>query len=149
METYFKKSDEPKLMFWCEDPITLDKSTSWGEGNLQEHKNGCWIQINDNDKVICLVAGTKESPVGWKQHNPFEGLMPDEWESNLWIKNPFKAEQVTINPVKLDTLDGPMEYENPSNDGWVLWNIKEDGEVDTNDSWFMSNAEFTEVYETR
>jgi hypothetical protein len=149
MKTYYKKTDEPKMMFWCADPISLDKSTSWGEGNKQEHLKGCWVQINDKDTVAHLVAGDEHNPVGWTSHNPFEGLMPDEWSSNLWTKNPIKAEQVGINPVELDTLDGPMEYANPNNDGWVLWNLEEDGEVDVKDTWFMPNTDFTKVYETR
>lgn len=132
-------------MFWVSDPITLDKSESWGEGNIQQHKKGCWIQLKEKtlkgvSEISHLVAGDSKNPVGW------EPRITGEYVTDLWVKLPIMAKQISEKNVILDTLDGTMSYDNPDGDGWIAFNLNKDGTRNENDSWFIKNEDFIEMY---
>lgn len=132
-------------MFWCGDPICIDKSGDWGVGNTQTHPNGAWVQINKDGEVSHLVAdasqdvdgGLTTSPVGWTRVLG---------SYNAFVKNHIWAVQIPDRKVHLSTLDGDMIYDNPNSDGWVLYNTNAIGEPDFSDPWFMTYKEFTETY---
>ena len=156
MKKYKKKDDNGVLMIKVDDPITLDKSAEWGEGNVQSHDEGCWIQLSNETiegtevfGVSHLVANVSLSgvdiPVGWKHaKNPFN---EERTETQIFNKLPVFAEQETVaNIVRLETLDGKMEYDNAGKDGWILYNGL-DGKPDQKDPWFMKDEQFKNTYE--
>lgn len=146
MKLYKKKKDEPTLMFWVSEPIVLDKSKNWGEGNIQKHKDGCWVQIK-NGKVSHLVAGDEFEPVGWSKYNFSKGTPYTMINSNLFWKRPVRAEQIYAPTVKMKTLDGEMDYDNSTRDGWVIYNTDMCGDPNFEDGWFMTNTDFKTQYE--
>jgi hypothetical protein len=58
----------------------------------------------------------------------------------------FAEQETTANIVRLETLDGKMEYDNAGKDGWIVYN-ELDGKKDPKDPWFITNEEFKKTYE--
>jgi hypothetical protein len=69
---------------------------------------------------------------------------------NIKFKKPrvpvFAEQETTANIVRLETLDGKMEYDNAGKDGWIVYN-ELDGEPNQEDPWFNTNEEFKNTYE--
>ncbi|MTB52196.1 hypothetical protein [Lewinella sp. W8] len=122
---------------YCPHPMTLDKSSSWGPGNVQHFPKGCFLQLNDRGEVTHGVQAnsTGKAPVGW--HHV---------EGEYFEKDLVWAEQRSETSIRLTTLDGPMTYDNPSADGFVLYNSTPEGAPDYDDPWFMPAAKFHRVY---
>lgn len=136
MQKYISAKPDTTHLY-CGSPIMLDKSLQWGEGSIQRHDYGCFIQMDENGRVAHLVAADENhnTPVGWE---------PTSMEF-LFRKLPIFAEQ-TIQPVvSLTTKDGPMTYENHEGNGWICYNTK-GGDPDRSDHWFVPNAKFLVLY---
>jgi hypothetical protein len=122
---------------FCPHPMTLDKSSSWGPGNVQHFPNGCYLQLNERGEVTHGVQpnAARTAPIGW--HHV---------EGEFYEKDLVWAEHRTESSVKLMTLDGPMTYDNHESNGFVLYNATPEGDPDYDDPWFMSAKKFHRVY---
>ena len=63
------ESNQRNVKFsFCPNPVTIDKSADWGEGNLQQFPNGVFLKHDpDSDEITHGVQPNKEvtAPVGW------------------------------------------------------------------------------------
>lgn len=117
--------------------MTLDKSSSWGPENVQHFPNGCFLQVNDRGEVTHGVQANpgKNAPVGWHHVG-----------GEFFEKDLVWAEHRTESTVRLTTLDGPMVYQNPEADGYVLYNTTPTGDPDLRDPWFVPAEKFHRIY---
>ena len=63
---------------YCAHPMTLDKSSSWGPGNVQHFPNGCFLQLNEQGEVTHGVQANASgtAPVGLRMK---AGLVDPGW----------------------------------------------------------------------
>lgn len=142
----YRSTSPPRMHFFCSSPIMIDKSASWGEGNVQSHPNGAWVQIRDG-KVSHLVDDDNGSPRGWQPH-----FNPNPLLDSLFTKRDvyaiFVPEVSQLGVVK--TKDGEMHY-NPTkypNGAYLVFNIK-DEKLDETDPWLVDTDTFESSYEPR
>jgi len=135
---YTPKDNQPTILAFCPNPMTLDMSLPWGHGNIQRHDHsGCYIKMvidQDNQLVVqnLIAKDPNGNPVGWHFHSSTLGL-------NLYTKDPVWAEQVELETIILPTLDGTMTYNNTDRNGWVVYNSP-------TDAWFMPDTDFQKRY---
>jgi hypothetical protein len=134
-QTIFKSTKPPTMHIFAADPVTIDKSAEWGEGNLQNFPDGVFLQI-PHDTVTHGVQpnNDKTAPIGWHHTG-----------NSLYGKNDIIAEITTDTVVTLITRDGDMIYDNPDKNGWICYNIV-DGMRDHTDPWFVTNEKFQQLY---
>lgn len=125
----------------CPDPVTIDKSKSWGAdpSNFQKALNGAFLKMKNASTVSHLVQPNADfsAPVGW------------EWsgEGNLYDKLPiFVGELVPAGePKALKTLDGEIAYLSDE-DSYVVCNRK-DNAPDLDDCWCIKKSQLIKDYE--
>lgn len=128
------KSIQPITTFLkLKSPFTIDKSSEWGPGNIQEFLIGGFLKVNEDGKTISHgVQPNKDfsAPVGWEQVI-----------GNTYKKLDIEADFVEPGPILVKTLDGQMQHENKFG-GYICGNI---GEVE--DFWFVEKDKFEKLYE--
>ena len=54
---------------YCSSPVTIDKSSEWGEGNLQNFPNGVFLKVKPENNTIVThgIEPNKlgDCPTGW------------------------------------------------------------------------------------
>lgn len=122
---------------FCPDPVTIDKSASWGEGNFQDFPNGVFLKFKDDGTISHGVQPNEkgDAPVGWQPtDNPelFDKL-------SIWVGEKVPAgEKRTIS-----TLDGVMDY-NFKEDSYLCYNGDEEANLE--DCWVIKESDIVENY---
>ena len=145
-----KSKQAPTEFFWCPDPVTIDKSGSWGAGNFQQAPNGAFLKWDEKKgRISHLVQpnADKTAPIGWKKSpdgDPFLFV-----KSDIAVIQKFTPPRCGVSVVgelslKVHTRDGVIEYEvrEPS---YLVCNLNGD-DVDLTDCWVIAEAEFDKNY---
>ena len=124
------KSRQKKVKFsFCESPVIIDKSSSWGEGNLQNFPDGVFFKHDDKNCGVVTHGvqpnADKTAPIGWEINakGTFDKL-------SIWVDKKV----ITEGTVTMQTKDGEINYEikKPSckvyngefapylTDGWIM-----------------------------
>ena len=126
----------------CPSPVIIDKREAWGESasNLQQAPNGAFLKMQDDLTVSHLVQPNADftAPVGW-----VIGSAP-----GLYDKAPiFVTDEVLAigSKVKLDTLDGPIEYD-VKEPAMICYNVGADGAANFADGWVQKLADLQKNY---
>lgn len=140
----------------CDDPIILDKSKSWGEGNLQSHPNGCFLRVNAPVNGVSSVSHCvafnhyKTEPKGWYHLRDRKYLKRAIWiTGRILLPSPINTSPTII---QLDTADGPMTYKITEPSMLVCNQITHDidrcyGEPDIDDCWIDTVSSIKKKYE--
>lgn len=145
MKIYTTQKTDIRFLIKINNPIVLDLGDKWGGKNIQNHEE-CWGNITQNKlghmELKYLIASDSNGlPVGYTQNKNVK------W---LFNKNDVFAKQIKKSQVRLNTLDGVMDYPNPDHNGWLVYNVLDDSdEPNMKDVWFMSNTEFESIYKLK
>lgn len=131
---------------FCPNPVTVDKSLEWGEGNLQVAKEYAFLKLkNDGFTVANLVQSnkSKSAPVGWIRSSEID-------EIGFFNKKPILVDDSTIyqpgESVELETLDGKMKYSFDKS-FVIVYNSTDEGELDQKDCWAMTLENLKKNYD--
>ena len=105
------ESHQKNVQFiFCPNPVTIDKSLEWGEGNLQVAKEYAFLKLKDDGYTVANMVQSNENktaPVGWITSVEIK-------EKGFFDKKPIFVDDSRIfqpdENVELDTLDGKMKY---------------------------------------
>lgn len=139
------ESNQKNVRFvYCPDPITLDKSKSWGQGNIQRADNGAFLKLTKEGTVSNLVQpnSDKSAPIGWIASRETQ-------EKGFFDKKPiFLDDSKVFQPneqISLDTLDGKMNY-SLDKPFVIVYNTTDKGEIDQQDCWVMTLENLSKNY---
>lgn len=122
----------------CPDPVIIDKSKSWGPGNLQNGPGGAFLKMKNPSTVSHLVQPNDDfsAPIGWV----YTG------KENLYDKAPiYVGEKVLKGETKsLHTLDGFINYV-ADEDSFVVCN-QVDEQPNLADSWLIKESQLKKDY---
>jgi hypothetical protein len=132
----------PTKFFWCPDPVTIDKSSSWGPGNFQTASDGAFLKWDDKKgRISHLVQpnAEKTAPIGW---------VPTS-DPTIFLKSPIgvitRVEPPSDN-LDILTKDGPISYV-VTEPVYVVCNLwASDNSFDPTDCWVMKVSEFDKNY---
>lgn len=142
------KSRQRNVKFsYCPSPVTIDKSSEWGEGNIQKFPNGVFFKHDDlTDTVTHGVqpcSSDQSKPEGWEHEVDEDGSVLGK----TFRKNDiFLIKELEVGTIEaVETLDGTMEMDikNPSS----LVCQSENGEPNKGDSWVIENEELKKLYD--
>lgn len=136
---------------WCASPITIDKSKSWGEGNLQVANDGAYLRLQDDFVTVSHLVqpnADKTAPIGWKPMvKPTVGVIPGFFDKNdIWVVTDEGNNLLVLNnqEFKLKTLDGEMIY-NITEPTVIVCNDN-NGEPNMEDAWVIKLKDFEKNY---
>jgi hypothetical protein len=146
------RAKQKNIMFIkLDSPTTIDKRKNWGKKNknFQNFPNGVFIKCDENFNGSHGVQPNDngDAPKGWEKTDKV-GFFD---KKDIWIDpnviHPNKEED-PINVVTIATLDGVIQYEikEPS---CFVFNMKEDGSIDVEDSWIQTVKELEKNYFVR
>lgn len=100
------KSKQENVKFsYCPNPVTIDKSASWGDGGIQDFPNGVFFKHDPITDVITHGVQPNEddsAPVGWY-----------EYHKGVYNKLPIFVDDNALSIssiVSINTLDGLINY---------------------------------------
>lgn len=133
------ESNQRNINFsFCPSPVTIDKSSEWGPGNLQNFPDGVFLKHDDvTGEVTHGVQPNedKSAPVGWtSDENGFKKLP-------IWLGKELEVGTVT----GLETLDGPINYE-VTEESYLCYNDNGNGEPNLGDSWAQTKVALDKNY---
>lgn len=135
------KSKQENVEFvYSPNPITIDKSKSWGEGSIQNFPNGAYLKLNDG--VVSHGVQPNDdntAPVGWYKNKNGSYNKKDIFVVSLL---PFKSDD--IKTVEISTLDGVMNYDIKKPSVIVAQNVN--GTPDLKDIWTMTLDDLNKFY---
>ncbi len=135
------QSNQKNVAFvFCSSPITIDKSDSWGAGNLQQAPNGAYLKMSSATEISHLVQPNADmtAPIGW-----VPGSAPGLFnKAPIWVDD-----QHVLQPgdrKELMTADGPIDYEvrEPS---MVCYN-DQNGAPNLDDAWVQKLSDIKKNY---
>ena len=132
------KSKQRNVKFsYCPSPVTIDKSSEWGEGNIQHFPNGVFFKHNEEDVITHGVQPNVDhtAPIGWKKQN--NGLYE---KSPIWIIEEVEAGRER----SLLTLDGSFNYDIEEKSFLVCQD--KNGKKALNDSWIVKGKDLCKNY---
>lgn len=117
---------------WCPNPITIDKSIEWGEGNFQTALSGAFLKVNDGLVVSHPVQPNAEcsAPLGWVQTEK-DGVFD---KCSIYVDTSKQYDYGDV--VTLDTADGTIAY-NVMEPSYICYN-ELDGNVDYSGPWVQT-----------
>ena len=133
------ESKQKNIVFiYCKDPVTIDKSSSWGDGNIQNFPKGVFLKLNVHSEVTHGVQPNEENtaPEGWLKGTRGIGYN----KKPIWIGEKLFPGEIKI----INTLDGQIEY-NIGEDSYICYNGEDSPNIQ--DSWIQSVRELEKNYE--
>ena len=127
-------------------PIVIDKREAWGpsESNFQQHPQGGFLKVNDDNYTISHGVqpnSDNTAPVGWLRNTTVTSSATFD-KLPIWVDDSRVIKEGEV--LKLETLDGPIEYTAKS-DSFVVYNG--DTEPNTLDVWCMTRKDLEKNYE--
>lgn len=126
---------------FCPHPITIDRSSDWGPGNLQMAPYGAFLKMESPTVVSHLVQPNKgrTAPEGW---------VPGD-EPGVFSKADIWVDDNNIIPAGVETqvmtLDGKMNY--TFNEPSVRCYNDDDGQPNMDDGWVQKISTLKKNYE--
>ena len=132
------KQKDVKFSF-CKEPVTIDKSSEWGEGNVQNFPNGVFFKHDSNTDEITHGVQPNEkgtAPVGWTHDLSNFKKLP------IWIGKELEVGSIT----GMETLDGSINYE-VTEPSYLCYNDNGNNEPNLSDSWAQTIEAVEKNYE--
>lgn len=137
------KSLQKDIKFsYCPNPVTIDKSDEWGEGNIQNFPNGVFLKHDEESDVITHGVqpnvGDNSYPEGWEKQA--DGLFK---KKDIW----FIRELEVGSTINIDTLDGEINYQVTVPSSLVCQD--KDGQPNEKDSSVIRNDQLNKSYDLK
>lgn len=122
------ESNQRNIKFsFCKEPVTIDKSSEWGDGNLQNFPLGVFFKhdlLTDEVTHGVQPNETGTAPVGW--------VVDDSGFKKLPIH--IGKELVVGTVTGITTLDGDINYE-VTEPSFLCYNDDGNNKPDLKDCW--------------